>query len=113
MKTRIFFLLFCILLSAFCIIPSTASAKNKGWDYEIASAGVARADGYYLLRVSANVDNKKDIGLDILKKCAIHGVLFRGFTGARESEKPLVDSPQKEQQHASFFKNLLEQQYAN
>ena len=112
-KTRNLFLLFCLLQSVFCIIPSSASAKSKGWDYEIASAGVARADGYYLLRVSANVDSKKDIGLDVLKKCAIHGVLFRGFTGARESEKPLVDSPQKEQQHASFFQNLLEQQYAN
>lgn len=86
-------------------LPSTTEGKpkDKPLVYEISCGGTA-TQGYYLVRVKATVD-KKDIGDNILKRCAIHGVLFRGYAGGNgcTSQPPLTGSAMTEQQFSDFF----------
>lgn len=78
--------------------------KDKPLTYEIQCAGSA-TQGYSLVKVRAIVDSKKDIGDNILKRCAIHGVLFRGYSGGNGcvSQPPLAGSAIVEQQYSDFF----------
>lgn len=88
---------------------STTMAKAKNeciWDYEIVSAGTSV--GYYIVKVSAHVSNKKDISEVAVKKCALHGVLFKGFTGDNP-QRPMVGELQ-EAQH-QYINNLLANDY--
>lgn len=74
--------------------------------YDLASAGVG-ADGYTLVKVSLYVDKPKKATVDLLKKAAVHGVIFRGIseTGVTgfNNLRPLVASPASAQQHGDFF----------
>lgn len=88
----------------FAWLPSlTGKTKDKPQVYEISCGGNA-TQGYYLVRVKATVD-KKEIGDNILKRCAIHGVLFRGYAGGSgcTSQPPLTCSAMTEQQYSDFF----------
>ncbi len=71
--------------------------------YEIVGAG-SGTQGTYLVKVYV-VNKKSKPDLELLKKCAVHGVLFKGFTveNSRVTQKPLAGSPLAEQQHADFF----------
>lgn len=64
-----------------------------------------------MVDVSVLVDKKKDATLDVAKKCAIHGCLFKGFATARLSQKPLLSSPTVVNEHHDFFEKLFNEQY--
>lgn len=83
--------------------------KEKTLNYEIACAGSGN-QGYSLVTVRAFVDSKKDIGDDILKRCAVHGVLFRGYSGGQGcvSQPPLAGSAAVEQQYSDFFQPFFQ-----
>ena len=70
-----------LLLLLLVAMPITMEAKEKDKPliYEVSCGGSAN-QGFYLVKVKAVVD-KKEIGDNILKRCAIHGVLFRGYSG--------------------------------
>ena len=77
--------------SLFIALSSVAIAKEKGQlMYDITCAG--NAMGYYIVEVSAYVSKKGEISYDIVKKCALHGILFKGFSGKDgcHSQKPLL-----------------------
>jgi len=78
--------------------------KDKPLNYEISCAGSA-TQGYSLVKIRAVVENKKEIGDNILKRCAVHGVLFRGYSGGQGcvSQPPLAGSATVEQQYSDFF----------
>lgn len=77
--------------------------KDKPLNYEISCAGSA-TQGYSLVKIRAVVENKKEIGDNILKRCAVHGVLFRGYSGGQGcvSQPPLAGSATVEQQYSDF-----------
>ena len=99
------------LLFALCI-ASVCFAKSVVPNYEYDIVGVAIAkEGYYLVEVSAMVDKKKEATIDIAKKCAIHGCLFKGFAVDRISQKPIMSSPSEAEEHSEYFDKLINEQF--
>jgi len=96
----------CILMMMFALfsIINVDAKKDKPLTYEI-SCGGSGIQGYSLVKVKAVVDSKKDIGDNILKRCAVHGILFRGYSGTQGcvSQPPLAGSAIIEQQFSDFF----------
>lgn len=76
-------------------------------DYQIEGAGTGN-QGTYLVRVSVLTKKSKVLD-DEIGRCAVHGVLFRGFANkeARQQQKPLAGSPMVEQQNKSFFEDFF------
>ena len=77
--------------------------------YEIYSDGVG-AQGTYLIRVYLFTRNVRKVNDPDLKKAAVHGVLFRGFTSLEKggvSQKPLISDPTAETQHSKYFKEFF------
>lgn len=103
---RFLFLFLALMVSTI----SFAKSAHSNYEYDIVGVAIAK-DGYYLVEVSAMVDKKKDATLDVAKKCAIHGCLFKGFAVDRLSQKPIMPSPATEQEHQDFFTRLLDEQY--
>lgn len=79
-------------------------------EYVISGAGVG-SQGTYLVDVSVIVKKAKDVDEDMLARCAVHGVLFKGFSSKenRQSQKPLAGSPAVEATHADYFTNFFKQ----
>lgn len=99
MKRVISFLLIMLTVLA------ASAKKDEGLNYEIQGAGVG-SQGTYLVKVTVITKDKKLPDAD-LKLAAVHGVLFRGFSGERGSQKALAGSPTNEAQHADFYKDFF------
>lgn len=100
----------CIVMLVFCCVTAAdAKKKDNPFNYEISCAG-SGTQGYSLVRVKAFVDSKKEIGEDVLKRCAVHGVLFRGYGGGQGcvSQPPLAGSAMVEQQYSDFFQPFFQ-----
>lgn len=98
MKTALITLL-CFLL------PLTMEAKKeKPLKYDIECAGTG-GEGTYLVKVTVYTSGRNGVTDDMLRKGAVHGVIFRGFKGTDGciSQKPLAKSPTIEQEKADFF----------
>lgn len=92
------------LLLLIGIVAAFGKKETTGtFVYDISGAGSA-IQGYYMVKVSAYVPKKALISTDVVIKCAVHGVLFRGFSGGETcpSQKPLAGST-TEEQHSEFF----------
>lgn len=87
---------------------SVFSFAGEPLEYEIKGAGTGM-QGTFLVKVYV-VSKKNKPDLDLLKKCAVHGVLFKGFSDAdsRVKQKPLAGSILTEQQHSDFFEPFFE-----
>lgn len=111
-KTTILFLLFVLFMSS-----TGVNAKSNDNDpvlsYEIKCAGTGQ-QGFYLVEVTALAKKKGDIKLNLVKKCAVHGVVFKGFSGVQgcRSQRPIANAT-AEQQHADFFKAFFQKDYLN
>lgn len=66
--------------------------------------------GTYLVKVTMTA-NKPDVKDEELAKCAVHGVLFRGFQGDRQHQRPLAGSATNEQKNANFYYEFFQHQY--
>lgn len=110
MKKTIFF-----LLSAFlCLNAQATSTKQKDADkdtqayrYEIECAGNAQP-GCYLVKVWS-YSKKADIAEKQCRKNAIHGVLFKGFSGGQGciAQRALINTPGAEDQNAKYFETFF------
>ena len=82
-------------------------------DYQIEGAGTG-AQGTYLVNVSV-LTKKSKLTDDEIGRCAIHGVLFRGFANKelRQQQKPLAGSALVEGQNKACFDPFFEKDYAN
>lgn len=83
--------------------------------YTIEGAGTG-LQGTYLVKVTMDAKSMEAATDQELAKCAVHGVLFRGFesAGNRQHQRPLAGSAFVETQNAGFFSHLfhhLFQQY--
>ncbi len=93
---------FCFWLVSLLLWPLLAGAAEVS-DYEIVAAG-SGLQGTYLVKVYV-FSKKAKVNTEELKKCAVHGVLFRGFASeeSRVSQRPLAGSALVEQQNPDFF----------
>lgn len=101
MKMKIFLLTLCCL---FFSVAVEAKKKNEPLVYDIECAGTG-GTGTYLVKVIVYTKKAKDATNDLLRKAAVHGVIFKGFkgTGGCISQKALTSGPMVEQEHADFF----------
>ena len=76
--------------------------------YDIIGAGTG-VQGTYLVKVTMTAKKPDKVSDADLTKCAVHGVLFRGFSGERQHQRPLAVSAANEQQHAGFYNEFFQQ----
>lgn len=112
MKTKLAFIVLTLvglLIFPTLIIGQSRKAKKdtKSWRYEIEPVGVG-TQGTYLLKVWS-YSKKSKIAIDQAKMNAIHGVIFRGFTGISgvPGQKALSREPNLEDSQESFFKTFF------
>ena len=92
-------------------IPSSAEPYTIP-DYTIEGAGTG-VQGTYLVKVTMDAKTVETATDQELTKCAIHGVLFRGFESAdnRQHQRPLTGSALVETQNSGFFSHFFHQPY--
>ena len=112
MKNSIKFLsLFLIMLTSFGLSISAQNKKadkdTRNWVYEIEPVSVG-AQGSYLIKVWS-YSKKPIVALEQAKKNAVHGIIFKGFTGIQgvPGQRPLTNNPNLEVEQAEFFKNFF------
>ena len=78
-----------IMTILFVFICIGAYAGDDLLKYEIEGEGVG-VQGTYLVKVTV-IQKKSKLDIDVIKKCAVHGVLFKGFSSqtSRTRQKPL------------------------
>lgn len=78
--------------------------------YTIEGAGTG-IQGTYLVKVTITSKKPNNVTDDDFLKCAVHGILFKGFNGERQHQRPLAGTPQSEQEHALFYNNFFQKPY--
>lgn len=96
-----------VLLLALLVPGADLFAKGEKQltqPYQIEGTGKTAAQGSYLVNVTVT-SKKNKIDDSEIAKCAVHGVLFRGFSakGSLAGQKPLARSASAEAEHADFF----------
>ena len=93
------------LLILLAIMP-TMAAKEK-IEYTIEGAGVG-IEGTYLVKVTV-VSKTPAISDDQIRRCAVHGVLFKGFKSVehRQDQRPMASDAQAENQQKDFYEPFL------
>lgn len=117
MKTviKIFLLLAMILPGADLFAKSEKSIVEE---YQIEGTGQTGNQGSYLVRVTVTTKDKNLKQAEVAK-CAVHGVLFRGFSakGSMSGQKPLARTAAAEAEHADFYTPFFKEgratRYAN
>jgi len=76
-------------------------------DYALEGSGTG-VQGSYLVTTSITA-KKNNVTDEQLLRCAVHGVLFRGFTSAanRQRQRPLAGSADVETQQVAFFSDFF------
>lgn len=111
MKKLLFF-----LLAALIGVPMTAQTAKKqkadkdtqSFRYEIECAGNAQV-GSYLVRVWS-YSKKASVAEDQCRKNAVHGVVFKGFSGGDGcvAQRPLAKNPGAEVENKVYFDHFFE-----
>ncbi len=98
-------LLFFLAVMAFSVV--NAKERDALPQYEIIGAGTG-VQGTYLVNVTV-ISKKKNPDDNLIKRVAVHGVLFKGFSSKeyRQMQKPLAGSASNEAQHADFYKGFF------
>lgn len=96
------------------LLPFAANAKDKEEDsplknYSIVGTGQTGSQGTYMVKVTVTTKDSKLSDREIAK-CAVHGVLFHGFSNGTHSEKPIARSGSAEQEHHEFFNSFFDTQ---
>ena len=99
-----------LMLIIGCSSVANAQAKKNAdqdteeWRYEI-SVVQTGTQGTYLIKVWS-YSKKPDIAIEQAKKNAVHGIIFKGFTGTSSvpGQKALTSNVNLENEKADFFK---------
>lgn len=96
----------CLFFTATNVNAAPKEEKAHRYDIECAGTGT---DGNYLVKVWSYVKGPKKATTEVVKRNAIHGVIFRGFQGKQgcTSQRPLVKSPAVEEEKADFFERFF------
>ncbi|MGZ3904945.1 MAG: hypothetical protein ACXVC6_14690 [Bacteroidia bacterium] len=89
------------------IAKAKANKDTEKFRYEIECVSVG-ASGSYLVKVWS-YSKKANVAIEQAKKNAVHGVIFKGFTGAGAgcTQKALASNPSIEEEKAEFFDNFF------
>ena len=103
------------LLVMFSITGFAKGEEQLIPEYQIEGAGTGNM-GTVLVQVTI-VSKKSDFKESEFGRCAVHGVLFRGYSDANSSytsshTPALMGSPMAEMQHADFFRSFFQSAYA-
>lgn len=100
---------FVMILMFSFVMAVCAKDNDAGLNYDIEGAGTA-TQGSYMVKVTVITKDKK-ISDDVIARCAVHGVLFKGFSNKelRQNQRPLAGSAMVEAQHADFFKDFFKE----
>ncbi|OFY22565.1 MAG: hypothetical protein A2W98_09415 [Bacteroidetes bacterium GWF2_33_38] len=99
----IFILSLCTSLVTFAQAGKKADKDTEAWRYEVECVSTGAA-GTYLIKVWS-YSKKPNVAIEQAKKNAVHGIIFKGFSGAGAgcTQKPLANSPALEEEKADFF----------
>lgn len=103
-------LIFTFLLLIILSINVVAQARKKAdkdteiWRYEI-EAMQTGVTGTYLIKVWS-YSKKPEVAIEQSKKNAVHGIIFKGFTGKSgvPGQSPLANNVNLEEEKLDFFK---------
>lgn len=106
-KTALLLIAICMAFTVQAQKKKKAEKDTKAWRYEIECVSTG-AQGAYLVKVWS-YSKKPEIAINQAKKNAVHGVIFKGFTGkgAGCTQKPLASSPALEEQNEVFFEDFF------
>ena len=81
-----------------------ADKDTQAWRYEIEVVQTG-TQGTYLIKVWS-YSKKPDVAIEQAKKNAVHGIIFKGFTGTNRvpGQKALAGNVNLEEEKADFFK---------
>ena len=107
------YLLLLVFMAGFSTLANGQARKKADkatakWEYEIECMGTG-TQGSYLIKVWS-FSKKPHVALEQAKKNAVHGVLFKGFTGGGNgcrSQKPLSSNPNLDQEKSGWFKDFF------
>lgn len=108
---KLIILLLALLLPIGMEISAKKTEKDNVPEYYIEGTGETPVQGTYNVKVSVVMKKAKDVTDDVLARCAVHGVLFKGFSdkATRHHQKPLAGSPAVEAANADFFKEFFKE----
>lgn len=107
--TLLFLLLTSIIFGQSAHKQRKANEATEAWRYEIECASIGK-DGTYLIKVWSYSKNPV-IAITQAKKNAVHGVIFKGFSGGGlgcASQRPLATNPNIEEEKSDFFDVFFE-----
>ena len=84
-----------------------ADTQTQQFRYEMDCAGNG-VQGTYLVKVWS-FSNRIDVALEQCRKNAVHGVIFKGYTGRDGcvSQRPIASTPGVEMEHREFFDSFF------
>ncbi|MCF8463540.1 MAG: hypothetical protein K9G41_01760 [Flavobacteriales bacterium] len=84
-----------------------ADKDTENWRYELEVVNEG-AQGTYLIKIWS-YSKKPQVAFEQAKKNAVHGIVFKGYTGAGriKGQKALVQDPSAEITHEAFFKEFF------
>jgi hypothetical protein len=101
--------LLLVMILGFTVVANAQARKKadkdtEKWRYEIEAVQTG-TQGTYLIKVWS-YSKKPDVAIEQAKKNAVHGVIFKGFTGTStvSGQRPLTDNVNLEEEKADFFK---------
>ncbi len=86
---------------------SVSGSGIQHWRYEIEPVGVG-TQGTYLVKVWS-YSRSSQLSIDKAKRNAIHGIIFKGFSGIPgvPGQRPLATNPNLEHEQAHFFESFF------
>lgn len=98
-----------VLVLLFTTMVNTEAQKRKAnkdtreWRYELEAMGTG-VQGTYLVKVWS-YSKKPQVAIEQAKKNAVHGIIFKGFTGKPgiPGQKALANNSNLEEERAEFF----------
>ncbi|GHT12877.1 hypothetical protein AGMMS4956_08170 [Bacteroidia bacterium] len=101
-------------VAALAVVMASCGAAQKAadkdtaqWRYEIEPVGVG-AQGTYLIKVWS-YSKKTVVAMEQAKKNAVHGIIFKGFTGGSglTSQKPMAPNANVFEEHKDYFESFF------
>ncbi len=111
---KIIKILIFLFTSGFLCQGNLIAQKNRNtegnWNYHIEAYGTGN-QGSYLIKVWSYTE-KPILQQELAMKNAVHGILFSGFSDYEriKGQKPLINNPDIEKEHASFFSSFFSDQ---
>lgn len=113
MKIKKTISILCLFLFATSMIFGQSRRKKRQalelkWNYEIICEGVG-TNGDFLIKVFSFSD-KRNLDIEIAKKNAVHGLIFKGITSTNRScvtQPALVTDPNVQEQNKAYFNEFF------